>query len=55
MKSDPTSSLEEFCPICGAFGRDFEEVLWQDLILEWELSPAQSAYINRQQGERCKE
>jgi len=42
------------CPVCG--GRDFSGtcVLWQELITDWQLSPQEVDYINRQQGYYCK-
>src|SRR6266436_154215 len=38
------------CPICG--GADFaqSEILWRELIEDWELAPAEAAYVNQQQG-----
>ena len=43
------------CPICG--GADFaqSEILWPELIEDWELAPAEVAYINQQQGLYCRE
>jgi len=42
------------CPVCG--GQDFscQQVLWPELIAEWQLSPAEAEYIDRQQGFACK-
>lgn len=41
------------CPVCG--GRDFSyrEVLCQELVSDWQLSPFEAEYINRQQGVCC--
>ena len=41
------------CPICG--GKDFSEVsvLYPELVQAWQLSSAEEAYINRQQGFYC--
>lgn len=41
------------CTMCG--GREFAErsILWDDLAEAWELSPAERAYIDRQQGTHC--
>lgn len=41
------------CTCCG--GNEFEqlEILWPELVAEWELSPAEAGYIDRQQGYRC--
>lgn len=41
------------CTVCG--GRRFtsRDVLWQQLVDDWQLSPFEAAYVNRQQGESC--
>ena len=41
------------CPVCG--GEEFlsDYVLWPELVNEWQLSEAEVAYINRQQGFHC--
>lgn len=41
------------CPVCG--GKDFKTtpVLWPELISDWELSPEEVKYIDRQQGCSC--
>lgn len=41
------------CSICG--GRSFtsRKVLWPELIAEWQLSAAEAAYIDEQQGCSC--
>jgi SAM-dependent methyltransferase len=43
------------CPVCGS--EDFREakVLWPELIMDWELSSEETAYIDRQQGFSCME
>ncbi|WP_035714852.1 class I SAM-dependent methyltransferase [Azorhizobium doebereinerae] len=41
------------CSICGGTTFRRREVLWQRLIDEWQISPAEVDYIDRQQGERC--
>lgn len=41
------------CAICGGTTFQRREVLWPRLIDEWQISPAEVDYINRQQGERC--
>lgn len=41
------------CSICGGRGFSRNAVLWPELIEEWELSPEEADYINRQQGENC--
>ncbi|MDO4769517.1 MAG: methyltransferase domain-containing protein [Brachymonas sp.] len=41
------------CPVCG--GEEFiqKDVLWPELINAWQLSVAEVAYVNRQQGFHC--
>jgi SAM-dependent methyltransferase len=41
------------CGVCG--GTEFERhpVLWKQLVREWELSPTEAEYTDRQQGECC--
>lgn len=41
------------CSICGNEEFKDQEVLWSDLVSEWQLSPHEVAYINRQQGTQC--
>ena len=41
------------CPICSGHDFTFREVLWRELINEWQLSPPEVEYINRQQGLSC--
>lgn len=44
------------CTVCG--GRHFNRgasVLWPDLINAWQLSREEVQYINRQQGDTCKD
>lgn len=41
------------CSVCGGTSFTSRQVLWNDLINEWQLSIAETAYINRQQGETC--
>jgi len=47
------TSFEGACPCCGS--NDFKQidVLWDELVSIWQLSPHEIAYINRQQGFRC--
>jgi len=45
--------MSPICPICGASTFRKDRVLWPALINEWQLSPSEAAYIDRQQGERC--
>ena len=41
------------CSICNGQAFVSRAVLWADLIHEWQLSPEEAYYINRQQGECC--
>jgi SAM-dependent methyltransferase len=41
------------CSVCG--GTSFVEsaVLWDELVAQWQLSPSERSYIDRQQGTNC--
>jgi hypothetical protein len=41
------------CPCCGSTELVAQRVLWRDLVQQWELSEAETAYIDRQQGLAC--
>ncbi len=41
------------CPVCGEYSFSYQEVLWEELTSEWELSPHEKDYINKQQGFFC--
>lgn len=41
------------CPVCGEGSFTYNEVLWEELISDWELVPFEVDYINRQQGFIC--
>ena len=41
------------CTICGGEAFAARDILWPELIAEWELAPEEAAYINRQQGTSC--
>jgi SAM-dependent methyltransferase len=41
------------CPVCGGEEFLFREVLWPELVSDWQLSPFEVDYINRQQGFFC--
>jgi len=41
------------CPVCGGRNFSYREVLWQELIQDWQLSVHEVEYINRQQGISC--
>jgi SAM-dependent methyltransferase len=48
-----SKSLVCACLCCGADRLVFTPVLWDSLIQEWELTPHECDYINRQQGLHC--
>lgn len=41
------------CSICGNDAFSQHSVLWPELIQEWQLSPLEAEYVERQQGMRC--
>lgn len=41
------------CSVCGGAAFTHKPVLWPALIEQWQISPAEAAYIDRQQGECC--
>lgn len=41
------------CSICGHSDFAQHSVLWPELINEWQLSPHEADYVERQQGMRC--
>lgn len=43
----------ETCLVCGGGDLRFTSVLWPRLIAEWQLAPAEIAYLDRQQGLGC--
>lgn len=45
---------DNICQICGHHQFVHEDVLWPDLVQAWQLSPAEVACINIQQGTRCE-
>lgn len=42
------------CPLCGGGSFTFLEVLWEELVAEWELTTTEEEYINYQQGYICE-
>jgi SAM-dependent methyltransferase len=42
------------CPCCGSTEFSSNDILWDGLIKEWQLKPAEADYINRQQGYTCQ-
>jgi hypothetical protein len=49
----PRSIMTRTCSICGGVAFEDRPVLWPALISEWELSPDEVAYIDKQQGRTC--
>ena len=45
---------DDRCQVCGHTTFVHDDVLWPDLIEAWQLSPAEVAYVNAQQGTRCE-
>ena len=43
------------CLCCGSGRIRFDPVLWPSLIAEWRLTSQEAAYIDRQQGLRCRD
>jgi SAM-dependent methyltransferase len=41
------------CGVCGGTKFTNHIVLWEQLITDWQISPEEVDYINRQQGELC--
>ena len=50
-----SSGRKDFhCYACGGKEYYVQQVIWSDLIKEWQLSPAEAEIINLQQGMKCK-
>jgi hypothetical protein len=41
------------CSVCDGSEFQCKEILWQQLIDEWQISPVEAEYVNRQQGKTC--
>ncbi|MGV1867583.1 MULTISPECIES: class I SAM-dependent methyltransferase [unclassified Rhizobium] len=41
------------CSVCGEKEFRFSPCLWDGLVDEWQISPEERHYIDRQQGEQC--
>lgn len=41
------------CAVCGGSDYRHQQVLWEGLISDWQLSAEEAAYINQQQGTQC--
>lgn len=49
----PSSRPTPPCPCCGSQRYKSSDVLWPELIAEWELSSEEVVIVNRQQGRMC--
>jgi SAM-dependent methyltransferase len=45
--------IEMQCGVCGGTRFTSRRILWDKLTNDWQLSPAEAAYVDRQQGESC--
>lgn len=45
--------IPSLCRVCGGDSFSHHDVLWSDLITQWELSSREAQYINVQQGTCC--
>jgi SAM-dependent methyltransferase len=41
------------CSICGGTSFKDREILWDLLVAQWQLTPAERVYVDRQQGTSC--
>ena len=48
------SKKEYHCYACGGSEYYVSQVVWKELIREWQLSPSEAEAINLQQGMKCK-
>jgi SAM-dependent methyltransferase len=46
-------SIVQSCGICGGTAFSHRRIAWPSLISEWQLSPDEVAYVDRQQGTTC--
>jgi SAM-dependent methyltransferase len=53
MSMDDELMNKLLCSICGGSSFRKQQVLWPDLISEWEISKFESDYIDEQQGCHC--
>jgi SAM-dependent methyltransferase len=45
---------QSVCVVCGSEDLLFRKVLWDELIEDWQLSPEEVIYIDKQQGLTCR-
>jgi hypothetical protein len=53
VTTEEVLSTPHFCPVCGAKEFTEQNVLWEELVKEWELNDIEVEYINKQQGFSC--
>jgi len=46
--------MDTSCWVCGGTTFSYTPVLWNELINDWQLTPIEIDYINRQQGKICE-
>ena len=52
----PEARLSQFsCTVCGNHAYYAHNVLWPELIQQWQLDLAQTKYVNQQQGLHCSQ
>ncbi len=42
-----------FCPVCNSNSFSYKPVIWDELANQWQLTPSELEYINKQQGMHC--
>jgi len=47
------NDMKGYCSVCGGTTFAYRPILWQSLVDEWQLAPAEADYVNRQQGQAC--
>jgi hypothetical protein len=53
IREERSVNMPRYCSVCGCVDFVRNDVLWLSLIDEWQLSPIEVDYVNRQQGEKC--
>lgn len=53
LETHPISSERPHCSICGGATFGSNPIIWDALASEWQLSPDERAYVDRQQGTTC--
>ena len=52
---EKSMNMVSTCTVCGESDFSHQDVLWDELVNDWQLSPLEVDYINRQQGFSCVE